>query len=106
MNPYLRRPILKAENQSYWLDRETGRLRIPLQGTEGVQLLLPISKWHRSFLSDSTWGLGSLTVVPGKILVVVRKEAPPIYQPTSAMAFDTNEDSLDGVLAKGPTAVQ
>ena len=101
LNPYIRRPILKAENQSYWLDRETGRLRIPLQGTEGVQLLLPISKWHRSFLSDSTWGLGSLTVVPGKILVVVRKEAPPIYQPTSAMAFDTNEDSLDGVLAEG-----
>jgi len=102
LNPYIRRPILKAENQSYWLDRETGRLRIPLQGTEGVQLLLPISEWHRSFLSDSTWGLGSLTVVPGKVLVVVRKEAPPIYQPTSAMAFDTNENSLDGVLAEGP----
>src|SRR3990172_11601956 len=30
--PYLRRLMLKAENQSYRLDRETGRLRIPIQG--------------------------------------------------------------------------
>ena len=34
--PYLRRPMLKADNQSYRLDRETGRLRIPIRGTEGV----------------------------------------------------------------------
>ncbi len=33
--PYMRRLMLKAENQSYWLDRETGRLRIPIRGTEG-----------------------------------------------------------------------
>ena len=46
--PYLRRPMLKAENQSYRLDRETGRLRIPIRGTEGVQLTLPLSTWHRS----------------------------------------------------------
>src|SRR3989449_10042793 len=35
---FLRRLMLKAENQSYWLDRETGRIRIPIRGTEGVQL--------------------------------------------------------------------
>src|SRR3989337_1757044 len=29
--PYLRRLMLKAENQSYRLDRETGRLRIPIR---------------------------------------------------------------------------
>jgi len=97
--PYIRKPILKAENQSYWLDRDTGRLRIPIQGTEGLQLRLPLSQWHRVFLNDLSWGLGSLTVVPGKILVVIRKAAPPEFQPTSAIALDTNEDSLDGVMA-------
>ena len=73
--PFIRRLLLKAENQSYWLDRETGRLRIPIRGTEGVQLHLPLSEWHRSILGDSSWGLGSLIVVPGKIIVVLRKEA-------------------------------
>ncbi|TLZ68146.1 MAG: IS200/IS605 family element transposase accessory protein TnpB [Methanobacteriota archaeon] len=97
--PYMRKLMLKAENQSYWLDRETGRLRIPVRGTEGVQLHLPLSEWHRSFLSDPIWGLGSLTVVPGKIILVVRREAPKAYEPEGAIALDTNEDSLDGVVA-------
>ena len=97
--PFMRRLMLKAENQSYRLDRETGRLRIPIRGTEGVQLYLPLSEWHRSFLADSTWGLGSLTVIPGKIVLVVRKDAPRTYEPEGAIALDTNEDSLDGVVA-------
>src|SRR5207245_7027927 len=90
--PYMRKLMLKAENQSYWLDRETGRLRIPVRGTEGVQLHLPLSEWHRSFLRDPIWGLGSLTVVPGKIILVVRREAPKAYEPEGAIALDTNED--------------
>src|SRR5881628_2478114 len=81
--PFIRRLMLKAENQSYRLDRETGRLRIPIRGTEGVQLLLPMSEWHRSFLRDPSWELGSLSVVPGKVLLAVRKEAPRPYEPKS-----------------------
>ncbi len=102
--PYLRRLLLKAENQSYWVDRETGRLRIPIRGTEAVQLHLPLSDWHRSFLSDPSWGLGSLTVVPGKIILVLRKESPKACEPASAIALDTNEDSLDGLIASGREA--
>ncbi len=99
--PFVRKPLLRAENQAYWLDRETGRVRIPIRGTEGVQLCLPLSNRHRSFLSDLSWGLGSLTVVLGKIVLAVRKDAPTPYQPASAIALDTNEDSLDGVVAQG-----
>ena len=102
--PYVRRLFLKAENQSYWLDRETGRLRIPIRGTEGVQLMLPLSEWHRSFLSDPSWDLGSLTVAPERIIVTVRTGAPEPYEPMAAMALDTNEDSLDGVEAAGTSA--
>src|SRR5438093_135332 len=97
--PFMRRLMLKAENQSYRLDRETGRLRIPIRGAEGVQLYLPLSEWHRTFLADPSWGLGSLTVIPGKIVLVVRKDAPRTYEPEGAIALDTNEDSLDGVVA-------
>ncbi|MEK6851597.1 MAG: hypothetical protein AABY30_03550, partial [Candidatus Thermoplasmatota archaeon] len=98
--PYVRRLFLKAENQSYRLDRETGRLRIPIRGTEGVQLTLPLSTWHRSILSDPSWALGSLTVTPDRIIVVVRKDAPEPYEPVAAIALDTNEASLDGVAAE------
>jgi IS605 OrfB family transposase len=97
--PFMRRLMLKAENQSYRLDREAGRLRIPIRGTKAVQLDLPLSDWHRSFLNDSSWGLGSLTIVPGKIIIAVRKEAPTRYEPAAVIALDTNEDSLDGVVA-------
>ncbi len=102
--PYVHRLFLQAENQSYWLDRETGRLRIPIRGTEGVQLMLPLAQWHRSFLSDPSWNLGSLTVTPERIIVTVRKEAPTRYLPQAAIALDTNEDSLDGVEAVGTEA--
>lgn len=102
--PYVRRPFLKAENQSYRLDRETGRLRIPIRGRERVQLTLPLSEWHRSFLSDPSWALGSLTVTPERIIVTMRKEPPAPYVPAAAIALDTNEDSLDGVDAAGTGA--
>jgi len=104
--PYMRQLMLKAENQSYRLDRETGRLRIPIRGTEGMQLHLPLSEWHRSFLRDSGWGLGSLTVVPGKVVLVVRREGAKPYEPEGAIALDTNEDSMDGVFASGDHMVQ
>ena len=97
--PYMRKLMLKAENQSYRLDRETGRIRIPVRKGESVVVQLPLSAWHRSFLNDPEWRLGSLTVVPGKIVVVIRKEVPKAYEPEGAIALDTNEDSLDGVVA-------
>ena len=65
---------------------------------------MPLSEWHRSILGDSSWGLGSLTVVPGKVIVVLRKEAAKPYEPQGAIALDTNEDSLDGVHASGHSA--
>ena len=102
--PYLRRLMLKAENQSYRLDRATGRLRIPRRRGEHIDVDLPVSEWHRSILSNATWGLGSLTITPEKVIVAVRKAAPVPYEPQAAIALDTNESSLDGVVAEGEDA--
>jgi len=102
--PYVRRLLLKAENQSYRLDPATGRLRIPIRRGEHVDLDLPLSEWHRSLLSDPSWSLGSLTVTRERIVVAVRKAAPAPYEPAAAIALDTNEDSLDGVEADSGTA--
>jgi len=56
--PYLGRLLLKAENQSYRLDRTSGRLRIPIRRGEHVDIELPSSEWHRSILSDPFWVSG------------------------------------------------
>jgi len=56
-----------------------------------------MANWHRRFLDDPDWALGSLTVIPGKVILVVRKIAQKPYEPEAAVALDTNEDSLDGV---------
>ena len=102
--PYLRRLLPKAENQSYRLDRATGHLRIPIRRGEHVDIDLMCSEWHRSILSDPSWGLGALTVTPDRIILAVRKAAPEPYEPRAAIALDTNEASLDGVVAKGGDA--
>ncbi len=103
--PYQRRLMLKAENQSYRLDRETGRLRIPIRAGEHVEVDLPLSRWHRSFLGDSAWGLASLTITPDKAIIAVRRPAREAYEPRGAIALDTNEMSLDGVAARGDASV-
>ncbi len=102
--PFMRRLLLKAENQSYRLDRTSGRLRIPIRRGMHVDLDLPLSEWHRTFLLDPSWGLGSLTVTPERIIVAVRKATPEPYSPRAAIALDTNEDSLDGIEAIGETS--
>jgi len=102
--PYMHRLMLKADKQSYWLDRETGRLRIAIRGTEGFQLHLPVSQWHRAILADPSSSLGSLTIIPGRVIVVVKEETPNAYEPNAAIALDTNENSLDGVVVTGSGA--
>src|SRR5206468_247579 len=86
------------------LGRATGRLRIPLRAREHIEIQLSVSAWHHRFLEDPEWELGSLTVVPGKILLVVRMVRPKTYEPPAAIALDTNEDSLDGVIASDGSA--
>ncbi len=98
--PYLRRLVLKAENQSYHLDSKTGVIRLPIRAREHVELHLPMSEWHRRILSDLSYSLGSLVVTPQKVVVNVRKDSPPTYEPSAVIALDTNEDSLDGLVAE------
>ena len=102
--PYVRKLMLKAENQTYRLDRETGRIRIPVRSREYIDFDLPLTKWHRRYFANPEWSLGSLTLIPGKAIVVLRKQSDRTYEPGTALALDTNEDSLDGAFARGGSA--
>src|SRR3989442_12766040 len=85
--PYVRKPVLVAENQSYRLDRATGRVGIPIPGTEGGQLGLPLSEGHRAILEEPGLGLGSFIGVPGGGGLAVRRTFPRGYEPVLAISL-------------------
>jgi len=98
--PFVRRLFMKAENQAYKLDRENGIIDLPIMAGLHIHLRLDMSDYHRRYLDDESLSLGSLTLLPDKVIVTIRKHAPKPYAPASVLSFDTNERSLDGVLAK------
>ncbi|MBU0684246.1 MAG: IS200/IS605 family accessory protein TnpB-related protein, partial [Candidatus Thermoplasmatota archaeon] len=103
--PYVRRLMMKAVNQAYKLDREKGVIDLPIRAGCHVRLCLVVSQYHRKYLDDITLTLGSLTLLPDRVIIAFRKEAPRAYTPESALSLDTNERSLDGVFVKGDDGV-
>jgi len=99
--PYVKRLMMKAENQAYKLDRAAGVIDLPIRAGCHVKLRLVVSQYHRRHLDDMSLSLGSLTVLPDQVIVAFRKDAPRPYTIASALSLDTNERSLDGVFVKG-----
>lgn len=79
--PYVKRLMMKAENQAYKLERENGIIDLPIRAGCHVELRLVVSQYHRKYLDDATLSLGSLTVLPDRVIVAFRKEAPKTYIP-------------------------
>ena len=98
--PFVRKLFMKAENQAYKLDRENGIIDLPIRAGFHIQLGLVMSEYHRRYLDDESLSLGSLTLLPDRVIVAIRKHPPKTYVPESIISLDTNERSLDGVLAK------
>jgi len=103
--PFVQRLFMKTENQAYKLDRAKGVVDLPIRAGCHVDLKLVLSDYHRRYLDDSTLSLGSLTLFSDRVIIAFRKNAPKSYLPESALSLDTNERSLDGVLAKGDSIV-
>jgi putative transposase len=98
--PFVRRLFMKAENQAYKLDRVNGIIDLPIRAGYHIKLRLVMSEYHRKYLDDESLSLGSLTLLPDRVIVTIRKHPPKTYVPDSIVSLDTNERSLDGVLAK------
>jgi putative transposase len=96
--PFVKRLMMKAENQAYKLDRKSGIIDLPIRAGCHVELRLIVSQYHRKYLDDIALTLGSLTILPDRVIVAFRKDAPKPYAPNSVISLDTNERSLDGVL--------
>ena len=102
--PFVKRLMMKAENQAYKLDRKSGAIDLPIRAGCHVELRLVVSQYHRKCLDDMALSLGSLTVLPDRVIVAFRKDAPKPFAPESVLSLDTNERSLDGVLVEGDVA--
>jgi hypothetical protein len=102
--PFVKRLMMKAENQAYKLDRGSGVVDLPIRAGCHVELRLIVSQYHRKYLDDITLSLGSLTVLPDRVIVAFRNDAPKPFVPESALSLDTNERSLDGVFVEGDVA--
>jgi len=102
--PYVKRLMMKAENQAYKLDRKSGIIDLPIRAGCHVELRLVVSQYHRKYLDDTALSLGSLTILPDRAVVAFRKYAPKPFVPESALSLDTNERSLDGVFVEGDVA--
>jgi putative transposase len=102
--PFVKRLMMKAENQAYKLDRKLGVIDLPIRAGYHVELRLIVSQYHRKYLDDMSLSLGSLTVLPDRVIVAFRKEAPKPFVPESVLSLDTNERSLDGVFVEGEVA--
>src|ERR1700745_1465108 len=59
-DPYIKKPFIKLDNQTYSLDDLT--VRIPVRPRQFVHLTLQVSDYHLSFLNDASLKRGSLTV--------------------------------------------
>jgi len=95
--PYVKRLMMKAENQAYKLDRESGTIDFPIKAGCHVKLNLVVSQYHRKYMDDPTLSLGSLTLFSDRVIITFRKCVPALYIPASVLSLDTNERSLDGV---------
>jgi putative transposase len=99
--PFVKRLMMKAENQAYKLDRTEGTIDLPIRAGCHVKLSLVVSQYHRRYLNDETLSLGSLTVLPDRVIVAFRKEALRPIAISSMLLLDTNERSLDGIFVEG-----
>jgi IS605 OrfB family transposase len=98
--PYVKRLMMKAENQAYKLDRKDGIVDLPVRAGLHVKFKLVVSRYHRRYLDDDAYSLGSLTLLPDRVVIAFRKISPKPYAPKSVLSLDTNERSLDGVLIR------
>jgi putative transposase len=99
--PFVKRLMMKAENQAYKLDRTEGMIDLPIRAGCHVKLRLVVSRYHRRYLNDETLSLGSLTILPDRVIVAFRKESPRQIAACSMLSLDTNERSLDGIFVEG-----
>jgi hypothetical protein len=92
--PYVFKPFLRADDVTFHISPETGHIRLSLRNGEWAGFDVKLSKYHIEFMQQGR--IKQLVLTATKAVLIVEKEVER-YAPTSVLALDTNERSLDGV---------
>ncbi len=101
--PYVFRPFLHADDVTFHLTLETGLVRLSLRNGEWVGFDVKLSQYHIKSMEYAK--IKQLVLTGNKAVIIFEREVPERYAPTSLLALDTNEHSLDGVLLESEGSV-
>ena len=93
--PYVLKPFLRADQVTFHIALETGHVRLSLRNGEWSGFDLKLSQYHSKFIEQGR--IKQLVLNGRRAVLIVEKEVPERHAPTSLLALDTNERSLDGV---------
>src|SRR5271157_3807066 len=89
--PYIRKPFLKLDSQSYQLNHLI--LRIPIAPRRYIFLTLKGSDYHLSFIDDPSLKRGSITITDHSISIAFSKEVARSV-PLGYAGMDVNEKNV------------
>ncbi len=95
--PYARAPFVRVPSRSFHFDPNSGKLRLSLRRGEWCSLVVPVSEYHRRVLANPDHRVTQVHVGLRQVVLLYALRPPEPYAPTSVVALDTNESSLDGV---------
>jgi IS605 OrfB family transposase len=95
--PYVRTPFVRVPEESFHFDLETGKLRLSVRPGEWTSLTLPVSNYLRSALNRPDRRVTQVHIGLNRVVFICAQTPARPYTPTSLVALDTNESSLDGV---------
>jgi putative transposase len=93
--PYVFKPFLRADDVTFHITPETGHVRLSLRNGEWASFEVKLSKYHLDLMNKGR--IKQLVLNGTRAVLVIEKMVPERYAPTSLIALDTNERSLDGV---------
>jgi putative transposase len=100
-SPFVRRPFLKLDSQSYRLNYLL--LKLPTKPRNFIYLALDGSLWHRKLLSDVSLKHGSVTITDDSVIIALTKNTSSIV-PLGQMGVDVNEKNVTIADTDGRTA--
>lgn len=95
--PYVRRPFLRTNPRTFHFDLASGKVRLSLRKGEWCSFVVEVAPYHRGILGAANVRVKQLHVTPDRVVLFLEKDVREPFAPTSLLALDTNESSLDGV---------
>jgi IS605 OrfB family transposase len=95
--PYIHGLFLRTNTQTFHMDFATGKVRISLRNGEWCSFQVHLTTYHLDRLKGDGVRIKQLQVTPDGMALFLERPTPEPYLPTSLVALDTNESSLDGV---------